>query len=61
MEDHLSDRQDLSGVMWLTAWLYVNCGHAVDLVMMANRQLLSTAVLSPAVHDELIHDAEQEE
>jgi len=57
VEDHLIHMEDSSGLTWITAWRCINCGHAVDPVMAANRQLLNTAVLSPAVHDELIHDA----
>jgi hypothetical protein len=61
VEDHLIDLEDSDGLMWITAWRCINCGHVVDSVMEANRQLLKTAALSPVVHKDLIHDSEQEE
>lgn len=61
VEDHLIDMEGSDGLMWITAWRCVNCGHVVDSVMEANRQLLKTAALSPVVHKDLIHDSEQEE
>jgi hypothetical protein len=59
--DHLVDMEASEGLMWITAWRCVNCGYAVDPGMAANRQLRKTAVRSAVVHDNLIHDTEQEE
>ena len=36
-EDHFMDMKDLSEGMWVSAWRCMNCGHAVDPVMVANR------------------------
>jgi hypothetical protein len=38
LEAHLMDMKDLSEGMWVSSWRCMNCGHAVDPVMMANRQ-----------------------
>jgi hypothetical protein len=60
VEDHLIDMEDSDGLMWITAWRCINCGHIVDPVMAANRQLLRTTALFPVVHEDLVHDSEQE-
>jgi hypothetical protein len=61
VEDHLIDMEASDGLMWITAWRCVNCGHAVDPCMTANRRLRKTAVASSAVDKDLIHDPGQEE
>lgn len=38
LEDHLMDMEDFSEGMWVSTWRCMNCGHAVDPVMVANRQ-----------------------
>lgn len=38
LEDHLMDMKDLSEGMWVSTWRCMNCGHAVDPIMVANRQ-----------------------
>jgi hypothetical protein len=38
LEDDFLDMQKSFEGMWLRAWRCVNCGHAVDTVMAANRQ-----------------------
>jgi hypothetical protein len=38
LEDHLMDMKDLSEGMWVSSWRCMNCGHAADPVMVANRQ-----------------------
>jgi hypothetical protein len=60
LEDHLIDMEESNGSMWITAWRCVNCGHTVDPVMTANRQLRKTAAVRQAVHEDSIHGLEQE-
>ena len=43
VEDHLMDIEESAGLMWVIVWRCVNCGHAIDPVMVANRQLRKTA------------------
>jgi hypothetical protein len=38
LEDHFMDMKDLSEGMWVSSWRCMNCGHAADPVMIANRQ-----------------------
>jgi len=61
VEDHLIDMEDSDGLLWITAWRCINCGYIVDPVMAANRQLQKTTALSSEVHEDLVHDSEQEE
>jgi hypothetical protein len=37
-EDHFMDMKDLSEGMWVSTWRCMNCGHAMDSVMAANRE-----------------------
>ena len=37
-EDHFMDMNDISEGMWISSWRCMNCGHAVDPVMAANRE-----------------------
>ena len=37
LQDDFLDMQETGG-MWLRLWRCVNCGHALDIVMAANRQ-----------------------
>lgn len=37
-EDHFMDMKDFSEGMWVSTWRCMNCGHAVDPVMVANRE-----------------------
>jgi hypothetical protein len=38
LEDHFMDMKDLSEGMWVSSWRCMNCGHAADPIMIANRQ-----------------------
>jgi len=38
LQDSFLDMEESFEGMWLRAWRCLNCGHAVDAVMLANRQ-----------------------
>ena len=38
-EDHFFDLKGTQGLMWMKGWRCLNCGHAVDPVLEANRRL----------------------
>ena len=39
LEDDFIDMEESCEGMWLRAWRCLNCGHAADSVMLANRKL----------------------
>ena len=39
LEDDFIDMEESCEGMWLRAWRCLNCGHATDSVMLANRKL----------------------
>ena len=45
-EDHFFDCEDTEGLMWMRGWRCVNCGHAVDPLIEANRRLQEMTVLA---------------
>jgi hypothetical protein len=45
MEDHFFDLEGTQGFMWMKGWRCMNCGHAADPVIEANRRLHEATVL----------------
>ena len=43
-EDQFFDFEGTQGFMWMKGWRYMNCGHAVDPVIEANRHLHEATV-----------------
>jgi hypothetical protein len=39
VEDHFFDYEGTSGFMWMRGWRCMNCGHAADSTIEANRRL----------------------
>ena len=44
IEDDFLDFEGTGGFMWMKGWRCVNCGHAVDPLVEANRRLHQAAV-----------------
>jgi hypothetical protein len=38
-EDHFYDFEGTQGFMWMKGWRCLNCGHAIDPILEANRRL----------------------
>jgi uncharacterized Zn finger protein len=51
LEDDFLDMQETGG-MWLRMWRCINCGHALDAVMVANRQRHALLMSSQGVLEE---------
>lgn len=51
LEDDFIDMEESCEGMWLRAWRCLNCGHATDSVMLANRKRHALVPASP-VEDE---------
>jgi hypothetical protein len=49
LEDHFMDMQDWSEGMWITTWRCMNCGYAVDPIIVANRERHALFVASHVV------------
>ena len=47
MEDQFFDYEGTQGFMWMRGWRCVNCGHAVDPLIDANRRLNALTMLVP--------------
>ena len=45
VEDHFFDFEGTQGFMWAKGWRCMNCGHAADPVLEANRRLHEAAML----------------
>ena len=45
VEDHFFDFEGTQGFMWMQGWRCMNCGHAADPLIEANRRLLEATVL----------------
>ena len=45
VNDHLFDFEGTQGFMWMKGWRCMNCGHAADPLIEANRRLLEATVL----------------
>ncbi len=57
VQDHFMDMRDLSEGMWVATSRCMNCGHAVDPVMVANRQRhADLAVKQKQTVQAMLHD-----
>ncbi len=45
VEDQFFDLEGTQGFMWMKGWRCMNCGHATDPLIEANRRLHDTTVL----------------
>ena len=45
VEDHFFDLEGTQGFTWMQGWRCMNCGHAADPVIEANRRLHDATVL----------------
>ena len=45
VEDHFFDFEGTQGFMWMKGWRCMNCGHAEDPLIAANRRLHEATVL----------------
>jgi hypothetical protein len=50
MEDHFFDCEGTQGFMWMRGWRCVDCGHAVDPLIDANRRLNALTMLATGSH-----------
>lgn len=61
LKDHRTDIEQLGGLMWLSAWHCVNCGHIVDPVTATHRPHQKNAAMTSLVHIAVIRQLRQEE
>jgi hypothetical protein len=59
IEDHLLDMAESFESMWLRAWRCLNCGHAVDATMVANRQKPVRLRPAPVGHEETVAEPDR--
>ena len=57
-EDHFYDCEGTYGSMWMKGWRCLNCGHAADPIMEANRRLHQSIRLRPT-SDEAVVSAQR--
>ena len=56
LEDYFIDMEALFEPIWSRVWRCLNCGHAVDPVMVANRQRHALLVPSHVLHEERVSE-----
>lgn len=57
LEDHLLDMEESFEGMWLRAWRCLNCGHALDSVILANRHRQARLTSPDVRREEVVLEA----